>query len=63
MCGTFAAEENVFVGDIAAGIGFVEDFGACTVPVDFSIGFLDAVAVTVVGVVPLLLWATIERTY
>ena len=39
----FSAEENIFVGDVAAGIGFVEDFAARAVPIDFAVGFLHAV--------------------
>ena len=45
-----AAEVHVLVGDVAGGIGFVEDFGACAVPIDFAAGFLDAVTVAIVSV-------------
>jgi hypothetical protein len=47
----FPAEVNVFVGDVSGSIGFIEDLRAGAVPVDFAIGFLDAVAVAIVGVV------------
>src|ERR1700678_720862 len=53
--GALTVEVNVFaeggVGGAAGGIGFVENFAAGSVPVDLAVGFLDAVAVTVVGVV------------
>jgi hypothetical protein len=45
-----AAEVNVLVGEVAGGIGFVEDFGACAVPIDFAAGFLEAVTVAIVSV-------------
>ena len=51
MGDAFAAEENVLVGEIAGGIGFVEDFGARAVPINLAIGFLDSIAVAIVGVV------------
>ena len=51
MGDALAAEEDVLVGDVAGGIGFVEDFGARAVPIDFAAGFLDAIAVAIVGVV------------
>src|ERR1700730_17670519 len=48
---TFSAEENILVDDVAAQIGFVQNFGGRAVPVDFAVRFLDAVTVAVVGVV------------
>ena len=50
MGDALAAEVNVLVGEVAGGIGFVEDFGACAVPIDFAAGFLDAVTVAIVSV-------------
>ena len=47
----FAAEENVFVGDVAAQIRLVENFRARAVPIDFAVGFFDAVAIAVVSIV------------
>jgi hypothetical protein len=38
-----AAEENVLVGEVAAPVGFIEDFGSRAVPVEFAIRFLEAV--------------------
>ena len=49
MGDALAAEVNVLVGEVAGGIGFVEDFGACAVPIDFAAGFLDAVTVAIVS--------------
>jgi len=51
MGDAFPAEVNVFVGDIAGSVRFIEDLRACAEPVDFAVGFLDAVAIAVVGVV------------
>ena len=45
-----ATEENVFVADVSRGIGFVEHFTACAVPVYFAARFLKAVTVTIVSV-------------
>jgi hypothetical protein len=47
----FPAEENVFVGDVSGSIGFVENLRARAEPVDFAVGFLDAVAIAIVGIV------------
>jgi hypothetical protein len=49
MGDALAAEINVLVGEIAGGIGFVEDFGAGAVPVDLAAGFLEAVTVAIVS--------------
>jgi hypothetical protein len=51
MGDAFPAEVNVFVGDIAGSVRFIEDLRAGAIPVDFAVGFLDAVAIAVVGVV------------
>jgi hypothetical protein len=50
MGDALATEVNVLVGEIAGGIGFVEDFCAGAVPVEFAAGFLEAIAVAVVRV-------------
>ena len=49
MSNSFAAKINVFVGEVAGGIGLVENFGARAVPIDFAARFLDAIPIAVVG--------------
>src|SRR5579859_2491534 len=52
--GPLAAEEDIFekagVGGAAGEVGFEKCITAYAVPIDFSIGFLDAATVTVIGV-------------
>jgi hypothetical protein len=51
MGDAFPAKIHILVGDVSGSIGFVENLRACAEPVDFTVGFLDAVAVAIVGVV------------
>jgi hypothetical protein len=47
----FPAKIHILVGDVSGSVRFIEDLRAGAVPVDFAIGFLDTVAIAVVGVV------------
>jgi hypothetical protein len=37
MRDALAPKENVFIDDVAAGVGFIEDLRACAIPVDLSL--------------------------
>ncbi len=46
-----AAEEDVLGGGVAGAIGFGEDVAARAVPIKLAVGFIDAAAVAVIGII------------